>query len=119
MLLLVLVETVSTLVLLLHFALYFRRPAVLAITIPHLRPVSFWTKSSLFDKSTTTPSLFKSTFLALRRGETIGVLPEGTSYTQPMIMQVKPEAMRAAVEFGKGVVVMVVPVVVVYTDKII
>jgi hypothetical protein len=34
-----------------------------------------------------------------------------------MIMQVKLGAMRAAVEFGKGVVVMVVPVVVVYTDK--
>ena len=105
--------------------------AVLAISIPHLRPISFWTKSSLFDnplagailsssatipvtrssqttptpggpgKSTTpTPSLFETTSLALHRGETIGVFPEGTSYTPPRIMQVKPGVTRATIEFG-------------------
>ena len=60
-------------------------------------------------------SLFKSTSLALNHGEAIGVFPEGTSYTQPRIMQVKPGAVRAAAESGKGVVV--VPVAIVYTDK--
>ena len=43
------------------------------------------------------------------------VFLEETSYTQPRIMQAKPGAMRAAIEFGLGVVV--VPVVVVYADK--
>ncbi|KIM81281.1 hypothetical protein PILCRDRAFT_89247 [Piloderma croceum F 1598] len=106
--------------------------AVLAITIPHRRPISFWTKSSLFEfplagailsssgaipvtRNHSPTSLFKSTSLALHRGEAIGVFPEGTSYTQPRIMQVKPGAVRAGVEFGKGVVV--VPVAIVYTDK--
>ncbi|KIM81276.1 hypothetical protein PILCRDRAFT_8943 [Piloderma croceum F 1598] len=85
--------------------------AVLAITIPHRRPISFWTKSSLFEfplagavlslsgaipvtrssqhptTKSTTPSLFKTMSLALHRGEVIGVFPEGTSYRSRVLVR--------------------------------
>ncbi|KAF5365541.1 hypothetical protein D9757_010913 [Collybiopsis confluens] len=70
-------------------------------------------------------SLFASTSHALSLNRVVGVFPEGTSYTQPGIVQVLPGAARAAVEYelwrqnnhqlGKGV--LIVPVGIVYTDK--
>jgi glycerol-3-phosphate O-acyltransferase/dihydroxyacetone phosphate acyltransferase len=120
-----------------------------AVTIPHRRHLSFWAKSSLFKNpiagailsssgaipvnrnpdtvnptpatQTTQNSLFEATTHALARGEAIGVFPEGTSYTEPRIMQVKGGAGWAAVEYvrsrGEGRRVVIVPVAVVYTDK--
>ncbi|TFL03794.1 hypothetical protein BDV98DRAFT_525392 [Pterulicium gracile] len=135
--------------------------ATLAATIPHRRHVSFWAKSSMFanpvfrwilvssntipvrrnpdklsastDSSST--SLFKETCLALDEGRVIGVFPEGTSYTQPGIMQIKEGAGWAAAEYSQwqssskkhsasssnGIQtsedLYVIPVAIVYTDK--
>ncbi|KZT03700.1 acyltransferase [Laetiporus sulphureus 93-53] len=76
-------------------------------------------------------ALFRQTFLALDRGEAIGVFPEGTSYTEPHIAQVKDGAAWAALEYmrwrrshdqsrraddGYGRL-MVIPVGIVHTDK--
>ncbi|KZP34086.1 acyltransferase [Athelia psychrophila] len=127
--------------------------ASLAITIPHARHLSFWAKSSLFSNpvvggilsssgaipvqrnpnaipgpSSTQPSqesLFHSTSRALEKGEAVGVFPEGTSYTEPGIVQMKDGAAWAAVEYAKTIsgkegqkeAVEVIPVAVVYTDK--
>lgn len=81
-------------------------------------------------------SLFRETSAALAAGEAIGVFPEGTSYTEPSIAQMKDGAAWAAVEYlmwendkdkrmvnednqerltGKGLVI--IPVGIVYTDK--
>ena len=133
------------------------------MTIPHGRPVCFWAKSTLFrnplvrvillssgaipvarnpnaalasSSSSVNEALFQETFRALERGEVIGVFPEGTSYTEPSIAQVKEGAARAAFEYvrwagerrlgateaerkrGGGIKrLQVVPVGVVYTDK--
>ncbi|KAH9920018.1 glycerol-3-phosphate-1-acyltransferase [Epithele typhae] len=70
-------------------------------------------------------ALFRDTFKALERGEAIGVFPEGTSYTEPGIAQVKDGASRAALGYvkwvregkGKGKKLLIVPVGIVYTDK--
>jgi 1-acyl-sn-glycerol-3-phosphate acyltransferase len=126
------------------------------VTIPHRRHLSFWAKSSLFKNpivgtilsssgaipvnrnpdnahtsetstQSTQSNLFLATTYALSRGEAIGVFPEGTSYTEPRIMQVKGGAGWAAVEYAKWEVehgqraeggrLVVIPVAVVYTDK--
>ncbi|KAH9849378.1 glycerol-3-phosphate-1-acyltransferase [Lenzites betulinus] len=129
--------------------------ATLSITIPYGRPVCFWAKSTMFKNPLTgaillssgsipvarnpnsTPApgeepsalheaLFRDTFRALDREEVIGVFPEGTSYTEPGIVQVKDGASRAALEYvrwaketrgGQGKKVQIVPVGIVYTDK--
>lgn len=82
-------------------------------------------------------SLFRETSAALIKGELIGVFPEGTSYTQPSIIQVMPGAAWAAVEYARHVRdrrndgdvkgteefcggkrdLVIVPVGIVYTDK--
>ena len=73
-------------------------------------------------------ALFQETFKALEGEEVIGVFPEGTSYTEPNIAQVKEGASRAAVEYvrwikekrggqAEGKRLRIVPVGVVYTDK--
>ena len=72
-------------------------------------------------------ALFRETFKALEREEVIGVFPEGTSYTEPCIAQVKDGASRAALEYVKWVgegkskqkekKLLIVPVGIVYTDK--
>ena len=80
--------------------------------------------------------LFKGTFDTLAKGEVVALFPEGTSYTEPSIAQVKEGAARAAFEYvrwagerrlgateaerkrGGGIKrLQVVPVGVVYTDK--
>ncbi|KAJ3728271.1 hypothetical protein C8R42DRAFT_653330 [Lentinula raphanica] len=68
-------------------------------------------------------SLFASTTRALASNKVIGVFPEGTSYTQPRIIQIMPGAARAAVEYdvwrrqNGGQDVVIVPVGIVYTAK--
>lgn len=47
----------------------------------------------------TADSLFAATTRALLDGRVVGVFPEGTSYTEPRIMQVKEGAALAALEF--------------------
>ncbi|KAI0764978.1 glycerol-3-phosphate-1-acyltransferase [Fomes fomentarius] len=78
-------------------------------------------------QSSVNEALFRETFRALEREEVIGVFPEGTSYTEPSIAQVKDGASRAALEYvkwvgeGKGKQkqkeMLIVPVGIVYTDK--
>lgn len=46
-------------------------------------------------------SLFRETFQALDAGEVIGLFPEGTSYTEPQIVQVKDGAAWAALEYSR------------------
>ena len=71
--------------------------------------------------------LFKGTFDTLHKDKVVALFPEGTSYTEPRIMQVKDGAAWAALEYAKlqreqpqgngskGVVI--VPVAIVYTNK--
>ncbi|KAG6884756.1 hypothetical protein C0993_008495, partial [Termitomyces sp. T159_Od127] len=70
-------------------------------------------------------NLFRESFIALERGDIIGVFPEGTSYTLPSIMQVFSGAAWAAVDYVKWTheqhakfkELTIVPVGIVYTDK--
>jgi 1-acyl-sn-glycerol-3-phosphate acyltransferase len=71
--------------------------------------------------------LFKGTFEALAKGEAVALFPEGTSYTETRIMQVKDGAAWAALEYTKwaqensGKVVeqeiQIIPAAIVYTNK--
>ena len=45
--------------------------------------------------------LFGGTFKTLARAEAVAVFPEGTSYTEPRIVQVKDGASWAALEYAK------------------
>jgi glycerol-3-phosphate O-acyltransferase / dihydroxyacetone phosphate acyltransferase len=77
------------------------------------------------DASVSQAELFKSTTLALAADQVVGIFPEGTSYTQPSIVQVLSGAAWAAVEYTRwsqgenadGGDVIIVPVGIVYTDK--
>ncbi|CDO70086.1 hypothetical protein BN946_scf184806.g13 [Trametes cinnabarina] len=79
-----------------------------------------------YPQNTANKALFRETFKALDREEVIGVFPEGTSYTECRIAQVKDGASHAALEYVKWVKqtrgglskkLLVVPVGIVYTDK--
>jgi len=71
--------------------------------------------------------LLKGTIEALAEGKAVALFPEGTSYTEPRIMQVKDGAAWAALEYTKWAMenpehvsrrdVVVVPVAIVYTNK--
>ena len=71
--------------------------------------------------------LFKGTIDALAKGEAVALFPEGTSYTEPRIMQVKDGAAWAAMEYTKWAKenpdkaaskdLLIVPVSIVYTNK--
>lgn len=72
--------------------------------------------------------LFRGTFEALSKGYAVALFPEGTSYTEPRIMQIKDGAAWAALEYTKYAKenpdkcttmqdVMVVPAAIVYTNK--
>ncbi len=52
-------------------------------------------------KSKDRQKLFLGTFEALSRGLAVALFPEGTSYTEPRIMQVKDGAAWAALEYTK------------------
>ena len=62
---------------------------------------------------------------ALANGAAVALFPEGTSYTEPRIMQVKDGAAWAALEYTKwskeqangAQPVRIVPTAIVYTDK--
>lgn len=77
-------------------------------------------------KSKDRQTLFKGTIDALSSGSAVALFPEGTSYTEPRIMQVKDGAAWAALEFTKWLKqnpgttqqdVTIVPVSIVYTNK--
>lgn len=68
--------------------------------------------------------LFRGTFEALAKGHAIALFPEGTSYTEPRIMQVKDGAAWAAMEYTKwardnpgSLPVTIIPAAIVYTNK--
>lgn len=71
--------------------------------------------------------LLKGTLEALAQGQAVALFPEGTSYTEPRIMQVKDGAAWAALEYTKWAAenpgqavpheVQVVPAAIVYTNK--
>jgi glycerol-3-phosphate O-acyltransferase / dihydroxyacetone phosphate acyltransferase len=71
--------------------------------------------------------LFKGTFDALAAGWAVALFPEGTSYTEPRIMQVKDGAAWAALEYTKWAhenpdkagkkPVKILPAAIVYTNK--
>ncbi|EIN05733.1 hypothetical protein PUNSTDRAFT_106716 [Punctularia strigosozonata HHB-11173 SS5] len=92
---------------------------------PNSSPIQATSASS--SKNTRQPtSLFDTSSRALKRGEVLGVFPEGTSYTEPQIVQIKDGAAWAAVEYAKYVHarqpgsacgLVIVPVGIVYTDK--
>ena len=75
-------------------------------------------------KSKDRQKLFAGTMEALSKGLAVALFPEGTSYTEPRIMQIKDGASWAALEYskwrqeqGNGEPVTVVPTAIVYTDK--
>ncbi|KAI6121843.1 hypothetical protein F5141DRAFT_1186966 [Pisolithus sp. B1] len=118
-------------------------PAILSSYFPHRRVLNYWSKASLFTnpvlayilhssgnipvdrKSKDRQVLFQGTFDTLARGEAVALFPEGTSYTEPRIMQVKDGAAWAALEYTKwadergleGPEVKVIPAAIVYTNK--
>ncbi|CAE6438453.1 hypothetical protein ACGC1H_006980 [Rhizoctonia solani] len=122
-------------------------PAVLSWAVPHHRRVHYWAKASLFKnpiakfvlnnagvlavdrKNKDNQVLFRGTFEALAKGHTVGVFPEGTSYTAPQIMQVKDGVAWSALEYMKwnrsrqkngekpAPDAIVIPVGIVYTEK--
>ncbi|KDQ07170.1 hypothetical protein BOTBODRAFT_120414 [Botryobasidium botryosum FD-172 SS1] len=121
-------------------------PVMLSVTCPHQRMLHYWAKSTLFKnpianrvlldagcvpvdrRSKDNQVLFKGTFEALASGEAVAVFPEGTSYTEPRIMQVKDGVSWSALEYtkwlqtpegrkGAGKEVVIVPAGIVYTNK--
>ncbi|KAF9520307.1 hypothetical protein BS47DRAFT_1335910 [Hydnum rufescens UP504] len=121
-------------------------PAVLSCTFPHGRKLHYWAKSTLFGhplaksillnagnipvdrKVRDNQVLFRGTFQALAAGEVVAIFPEGTSYTEPRIMQIKDGVSWTALEYFKWLQgpeggnaysgeLVIVPVSLVYTDK--
>ena len=109
----------------------FKNPLVRAVllssgSIPVARNPNSTPVPAEVGQSSVNEALFRDTFAALERGEAIGVFPEGTSYTEPSIAQVKDGASRAALEYvrwaretrgGQGKRLQIVPVGIVWTDK--
>ncbi|KAF7315927.1 PlsC domain-containing protein [Mycena indigotica] len=120
-------------------------PVILSHTFPHARILNYWSKATLFinpivswilyssgnipvdRKSRDRKVLLKGTMEALQKGYAVALFPEGTSYTEPRIMQVKDGAAWAALEYNKlaqndpekkkSKSVAVVPAAIVYTNK--
>ncbi|KAI0293227.1 glycerol-3-phosphate-acyltransferase [Russula brevipes] len=120
-------------------------PAILSSAFPHQRILHYWSKASLFvnpvlrkvlystgnipvdRKSKDRQALFRGTIEALSRGNAVALFPEGTSYTEPRIMQVKEGAAWAALEYSKWIKenpehvshepLVIVPCAIVYTNK--
>ncbi|KAI0684811.1 glycerol-3-phosphate-acyltransferase [Cytidiella melzeri] len=117
-------------------------PAILSWTMPYRRILYYWSKASLFKnpvvawilldacnipvdrKSKDRQKLLRGTIEALSNGVAVALFPEGTSYTEPRIMQVKDGAAWAALEYtkqskdnGRGNPATIVPVAIVYTNK--
>ncbi|KAI0369703.1 glycerol-3-phosphate-acyltransferase [Pilatotrama ljubarskyi] len=122
-------------------------PAVLSCAFPYKRVLHYWAKASLFAnpamnyiltsagnipvdrKAADKRLLFRGTFRTLAAGEAVALFPEGTSYTEPHIMQVKDGAAWAALEYTKWARenpdkvkkgaenVLIIPAAIVYTNK--
>ncbi|KAI0246459.1 hypothetical protein BJV78DRAFT_1135151 [Lactifluus subvellereus] len=119
-------------------------PAILSSAFPHRRILHYWSKASLFvnpvlrkvlystgnipvdRKNKDRQALFRGTIEALSRGSAVALFPEGTSYTEPRIMQVKDGAAWAAFEYNKWASenpeqasqeLVIVPCAIVYTNK--
>ncbi|KAK0462553.1 uncharacterized protein EV420DRAFT_1265530 [Desarmillaria tabescens] len=120
-------------------------PIILSTSFPYKRILHYWSKASLYAnpvvryillstgnipvdrKSKDRQVLFKGTFEALAKGGAVALFPEGTSYTEPRIMQVKDGAAWAALEYTKWLKanlgkassseVKIIPVAIVYTNK--
>ncbi|KAK0213273.1 hypothetical protein DFS33DRAFT_1377746 [Desarmillaria ectypa] len=120
-------------------------PIVLSTSFPSKRILHYWSKASLYAnpvvryillstgnipvdrKSKDRQVLFKGTFEALAKGGAVALFPEGTSYTEPRIMQVKDGAAWAALEYTKWLKenpekapssdVKIIPAAIVYTNK--
>ncbi|KAF8632302.1 hypothetical protein AX17_004882 [Amanita inopinata Kibby_2008] len=120
-------------------------PVILSVGFPYQRILNYWSKASLFGnpvlryilyssgnipvdrRSKDHQTLFKGTFDALSRGQAVALFPEGTSYTEPRIMQVKDGAAWASLEYlewlkknpEKSVYhdIQVIPASIVYTNK--
>ncbi|KAG6917822.1 hypothetical protein DXG01_000882 [Tephrocybe rancida] len=105
-------------------------PAVLSSLFanPIVRYILFSSGNIPVDrKSKDRQVLFKGTFEALSKGYAVALFPEGTSYTEPRIMQVKDGAAWAALEYSKWQQenpgsappqdVVIIPASIVYTDK--
>ncbi|KIY68481.1 glycerol-3-phosphate-acyltransferase [Cylindrobasidium torrendii FP15055 ss-10] len=120
-------------------------PAVLSTAFPHDRILHYWSKASLYAnpimryillstgnipvdrKAKDRLTLFDGTFTALSQGGAVALFPEGTSYTEPRIMQVKDGVSWALLEFSNwlekhpekdpGRPVYVIPTAMVYTNK--
>ncbi|KAM6502302.1 glycerol-3-phosphate-acyltransferase [Amanita muscaria] len=120
-------------------------PVILSVAFPYKRILNYWSKASLFAnplmryilyssgnipvdrKSKDRQTLFEGTFDALSKGQAVALFPEGTSYTEPKIMQVKDGASWAALEFLHWLKnnpaktprreVQVIPAAIVYTNK--
>ena len=99
-----------------------------------VNPVAKWILLSACNipvdrKSKDRRKLFQGTFDTLSEGQAVALFPEGTSYTEPHIMQVKDGAAWAALEYVKWAQenpnkvrkgaenVMIVPAAIVYTNK--
>ncbi|KAK7454018.1 hypothetical protein VKT23_011529 [Stygiomarasmius scandens] len=104
---------------------YFVMTSVGAIPVkrnPNREPAA--TSAATTQGAQSQSSLFQSTSETLASNGIVGVFVEGTSYTQPKIVQVMSGAAWAAVEFlrwqgqhGEGKELLVIPVGIVYTDK--
>ncbi|KAF8993678.1 glycerol-3-phosphate-acyltransferase [Cyathus striatus] len=120
-------------------------PVVLSVAFPYQRILNYWSKATLFKnpimkyillssgnipvdrKSKDRNVLFKGTIEALSKGEAVALFPEGTSYTEPRIMQVKDGASWAALLYTKWARenpdkarsqdIKVIPASIVYTNK--
>jgi len=131
--------------------------ATLSVTVPHRRPISYWAKATMFANplsrqimlsagalpvdrakkkdevgassiSSGSLKLHRSTFENLASDQAIAIFPEGTSYTEPQIIQWKEGAARVALEYVRwcretsadsniSEKIIIVPVGIVYTDK--
>jgi 1-acyl-sn-glycerol-3-phosphate acyltransferase len=102
-------------------------PASLFVN-PVLRQILLSTGNIPVDrKSKDRQALFRGTIEALNRGNAVALFPEGTSYTEPRIMQVKDGAAWASLEYNKWTrenperapqePLVVVPCSIVYTNK--
>ncbi|KAH7108053.1 hypothetical protein BKA62DRAFT_780887, partial [Auriculariales sp. MPI-PUGE-AT-0066] len=114
---------------------------VLTRNFPYRRVTQYWAKASLFRnpiaryvltgsgnvpvdrRSSDNLKLFGSSLKALSKGGVLTLFPEGTSYTEPRIIQVKDGTSWLALEYSKwrldhgGTPLVVIPVGIVYTDK--
>ncbi|KAF8322176.1 hypothetical protein DL93DRAFT_2072008 [Clavulina sp. PMI_390] len=121
-------------------------PMVLSASFPHGRKLHYWAKAELFGnpvmrkillnagnvpvyrKAKDAQSLHKGTWDVLEAGEVVAIFPEGTSYTEPRVMQIKDGISWTALEYFKWLEtpegqksptkeVTIVPCSIVYTDK--